>query len=138
MVPTLGVADRLDIVSVRADDEGGVVVGVVARAQARRAVVLPAGGKGRLVEGIHLLAGRGREGDMQVCRLLLRLEQAEGDGVVRAQLDAIGRRAFPDDHDTKRRKRLKEEGLACGKVADTELDVIEHAVSLGRATGWPG
>ena len=35
------VADSFDIVSVRADDEGAIVVGVVLRTQARRAIVFP-------------------------------------------------------------------------------------------------
>ena len=50
------VADHLEVVAVRADHERGVVVRVVLRAQARRAVVLAAGFDGRLVKGIYRLA----------------------------------------------------------------------------------
>ena len=49
-------ADRFDVVAVRVEHEGGVVIRVVPRAQARRAVVAATGGEGGGVEGVHLRA----------------------------------------------------------------------------------
>jgi hypothetical protein len=50
------VAHRLDIVPVRIEHEGAVVVGVIVRPQAGRAVVLGAGRKRRLVERVDARA----------------------------------------------------------------------------------
>ena len=55
-------ADGFDIVAVRVDDEGAVIVGVVVRADARRAVVLAAGSQRRRVEGVDLGAVSRGEG----------------------------------------------------------------------------
>jgi hypothetical protein len=57
--------ERLDVVPVGVDDEGGVVVGVVALAQARGPVVAPPAGEGGGVEGVHRLGVRGNEGEVE-------------------------------------------------------------------------
>src|SRR4051794_26604607 len=54
------VADRLDVVAVRVEDEGAVVSRVIVGAYAGGAIVLAAGGEGGGVEGVHRRAvGRG-------------------------------------------------------------------------------
>ena len=53
--------DGFDVVAVGADDERGVVVGVILRAQTRRAIVLAASRKCREMEGVDLLATLRRE-----------------------------------------------------------------------------
>ena len=47
------VADGFDVVAVRVYDKGPVIIGVVRRAQARRAVVAATLGNSCLVEGIN-------------------------------------------------------------------------------------
>ena len=53
-------ANRLDIVAVRIEDEGGVVVRVIMRTQAGGAVVLAAGSQRGPVKGIDADAVLGR------------------------------------------------------------------------------
>jgi hypothetical protein len=55
------VANRFDVVPVRTDDEGRVVVRVVVRAQARRTVALATRLESRTIERIDLLAILGSE-----------------------------------------------------------------------------
>ena len=76
------VANDFDVVAVRIDHEGRVVVGVVLRAQPRLAVVPAARGQRGPVERIDLRPARGLERDVERGRLLLRLERDEGNGVV--------------------------------------------------------
>ena len=81
-------AHHFDVVPVRPDDEGGVIVRVVLRPQARRTVVPAARPQGRAMEGIDLLATFGRERQMQVRRLLLGLADAQRRRIAgAAQLD---------------------------------------------------
>src|SRR5688500_6105217 len=61
-------AHRIDIVAVEVGDECAVVVGVIVGAQARRAVVAASRGKTGGVEGVHLGAAVGNEGDMGMRR----------------------------------------------------------------------
>src|SRR5512145_688883 len=62
--PLRRVADRLDVVSVRIDDEGPVIVSVIFRPETWRAVILSARRERRLVEGAHLGAAARGEGEM--------------------------------------------------------------------------
>src|SRR5687767_4401086 len=64
------VAHRFDVVPVRADDESGIVVAAVLRAQAGRSVVLATRLQGRAMERLHLLAIFGHECEVKVRRLL--------------------------------------------------------------------
>jgi hypothetical protein len=59
-----GVAHRLDVVPVRADDESGVIVRVVFRAQAGRPLSCT-GAQGRAIKGFDLLASLGGEADVK-------------------------------------------------------------------------
>lgn len=54
-------ANHFEVVPVRANDESGIVVRVVARARTQRTMVLGARLQGRLVESVYLLAILGRE-----------------------------------------------------------------------------
>src|ERR1700748_1823831 len=58
------VADRFDIVAIGVDHKGTVIVGVVMRAQPRRAVVLSTGGKCSAIKGIHGCAARCKKRDV--------------------------------------------------------------------------
>jgi hypothetical protein len=66
-------------VPVGVDDEGGIVVGVVALAQARRPVITPPAGEGGGVEGVHRLGIRSDEGEVErASRLTLEERQVLG------------------------------------------------------------
>src|SRR5436853_6057891 len=58
-------ADRLDVMAVRIEQEGGVVAGTVIGAKARGAVVAPAGCQALGVEAIHGRAARRTESDVR-------------------------------------------------------------------------
>src|SRR3569623_3015300 len=57
-------ADRLDVVAVGIDQEGGVIGGAIVLAQPRRAVVPAARRQPRRVEGIDSGAAGGAKGDV--------------------------------------------------------------------------
>src|SRR5215211_6726507 len=64
--PRLGaLEDRFDVVPVWVDDEGGIVVGVVALAQAWGPVISPPAGEGGGVEVSHRLGIRSDEGEVE-------------------------------------------------------------------------
>ncbi len=71
--------DGLHVVPVRVEDEGGVVVGVVALADAGRAVVAPAVGESGGVEPVDRLSIASDEGEVKrACRLSLDQRQVLG------------------------------------------------------------
>jgi hypothetical protein len=55
------VADHFDVVPVRADDEGRIVVRVIVRAQTRSTIVFATRLESRAMESVDLLAFVGRE-----------------------------------------------------------------------------
>ena len=57
--------DGLDVVTVGIDHERTIVVWMIVRAQARRAIVLGARCERRAIKGIDGFAFLGRKGDMQ-------------------------------------------------------------------------
>ena len=57
-------ADGFDIIAVGIEDEGPVIIGMIMRPEAGRAVVGAAGGKARCVEGVDQSARLDGEGDM--------------------------------------------------------------------------
>src|SRR6185369_14663813 len=67
------VANHFDVVPVRTDDEGCIVVWVVARAQTGRTIVFAAGLQSRAIESVDLLALLGHERQVKMRRLLLGL-----------------------------------------------------------------
>ena len=71
------VANHFDVVPVRTNDESGIVVLVVLRAQTRRTVVFGAALQGRAMESFDLLAIPGRERQVEMRRLFLGLVHAQ-------------------------------------------------------------
>ena len=71
------VANHFDVVPIRANDESCIVVRVVVRAQARRAIVFATRLQSRAIESFNLLATLGRERQVKMRRLLLGLVQAQ-------------------------------------------------------------
>ena len=61
-----GATHRLDVVAIGIEHEGTVVIRMIMRAQARRAVVPAAGRDGGAIERVDLGAGLRREGDVEV------------------------------------------------------------------------
>ena len=58
-------ADRFDVVPIRVQHEGAIVIRVVMQARTRRAIVAPAGGQGSMIERVDLGAGLHAEGHVQ-------------------------------------------------------------------------
>ena len=90
-------ANHFDVVPVRANDESCIVVRVVVRAQARRTIVFATRLQSRAIESFDLPATLGRERQVQMRRLLLRLEQAQRSLALCAELDTVGRRPLRDN-----------------------------------------
>ena len=59
------VRDGLDIVAIRIEHEGSVIIGVIVRPQPRRAVVTGTGGYSSVIKRHNLFAIFGRKGDVQ-------------------------------------------------------------------------
>jgi hypothetical protein len=82
-VPSMGglglrfMANHLDVVPLRTNDEGCIVVRVVFRAQTRRTIVFATRFHSRAIESVDLLAILGRERQVKMRRLLLGLVQAQ-------------------------------------------------------------
>jgi hypothetical protein len=70
------VANHFDVVPVRTNDESGVVVRVVLRAQTRRTIVFATRFQRRPIECFDLLTILGHERQVKIRRLLLGWEQA--------------------------------------------------------------
>jgi len=118
-------ANRLDVVPVRARNEGRVVVFVVLRAKTRRTIVFASRLKSGAVEILDLLAVLGREGQMEMRCLFLHSANAQRGLTIRAaKLDA--ERSLRDNSYTQRFERLDEEIPSCRVVADSKYDVIKH------------
>ena len=71
------VANRFDVVPVRTNDESGIVVDVVLRAEPRRAIVFAARLQRRAIETVDLLAILGHERQVKMRRLLFGLIKAQ-------------------------------------------------------------
>jgi hypothetical protein len=122
-------ANGFDVVPVRTNDESRIVVRVVLRAQTRSTIVFATGRQGRTKKRIHLLVTLGRERQVEMRGvLLLNSADAQGRFTVRtAKLDTewpFRKNGYPE-----RFERLEEKRLARCIVADSEYDVIKHAVS---------
>jgi hypothetical protein len=79
------------------------------------------------MERVDLLAIPGHERQVEMGRLLIGLEDAQGSLAVRAQLDtgrSLRKHRHPD-----RFECLEEEGFARCIVADSEYNVVEHGFS---------
>src|SRR3569833_4633975 len=116
-----GIRDGFDVVPVRIEDEGGVVVFAVFGAHAWFAIVLSARLDGCRIEGIDLLAAVGTKGKMRVAGV------AAGDPkerVVGPHADDVAVVLLP--RQAERRQRGDVEGLRLFVVAAVEADVIDH------------
>src|SRR5215208_847901 len=121
------VMNSLGVVAVRVVHEGGVVVGVVDRAEARRTVVGASGGDRRCVEGLDRLVVGGLEGDVNRAR---RRALADPEGGLALTAEA-------SDSALEFSQQLVAEGLERGDVevlaarvlADLQADVIDHSAS---------
>src|SRR5262249_51815097 len=124
----------LDAVAVRIEYEGAVVVGVVVRAQPRRAVVASAFGQCRGVKSLDRLAigsteaemraGNGRSDVGFACDGEFHAEGARHRAVVRAAAIA----EIDDANEPEGAQGGGVEAAAATDVADAERDVIEHRV----------
>src|SRR6185437_5614262 len=123
------VANHFDVVPVRPDDERGVILSAVVRAQTWRAIVRGARRQRRVMESVDLLAIPGHERQVKMRRLLRGLEEAQRGLSVRAELDS--ERSFRYHLHADRFERLQEERLARCIVADSEYNVVEHGFSRG-------
>ena len=122
------VANHFDVVPIRTNDESGIVVRVVLRAQTRRTIVLAPRLKSRTVEVFDLPAILGREGQVEMRRLLLHSADAQRGLTVRtAKLDAEW--PLRDKGYAERLECLEEKLPGRCIVADPENDVIKHQVS---------
>ena len=70
-------ANHFDVVPVRTNDESGIVVRVVPRAQTGRTIVFATRLESRAIESFDLLAILGRERLVKMRRLLLGLVHAQ-------------------------------------------------------------
>ena len=70
-------ANQFDVVPVRTNDEGCIVVRVVVRAQTRRTIIFATCLQSRTIESFDLLAILGHERQVKMRRLLLNLVQAQ-------------------------------------------------------------
>jgi hypothetical protein len=120
------VANHFDVVPVRTNDEGCIVVRVVVGAQTRRTIVIGPRLQRRAMKSFDLLAILDSERQVKMRGLLVGLVQAQRSLSLRAKLDTVRRRLLRDDSRAQRFERLEEERFARRLVADTELDVVKH------------
>ena len=120
-------ADGLDVVAVRVEDEGAVVVRVVDLADTRSAVVGPAGGERGGVEGVNQVASIHAERHVDArLRAAVSLRDPEEGKVVPKPAD-LGDRLH-DHAQPERLERALVEGPAGLVVGDVQSDVVEsHA-----------
>ena len=121
------VANRLNVVPVRTNDESCIVGRVVLQTQARRTIVLTACRQSRAMESLNLLLILGPECQMKIGRLFLNLKQALGRHAICAKLDTQG--PLLDNGYTERFKRLEKERFAGGIVAHSDDNVVKHGSS---------
>src|SRR5947209_8490638 len=135
-----GVTDRLDIVPVQVEHEGAVVVRMIMRANAGRAVVLPAGRQRRVVECVDAGAILHRNRDVQ--GMIQSALAADPEAGLTARTEA--RRPalvfvllhFHDQCVAERRERLLVERFGARVIGNRKADVVEHVWRLksGRYT----
>lgn len=127
--------NRFEPVSVRVDDEGGIVGRAVVQPQAGRAIVDPTGGDGRLMEGIDGGPVRRRKRNVEAgtgcadaVALVFERELVAAAG--RPVADGLVRFAGPDVRsDTniaEGRQGCVIEGRRAGYVSDAKGKVVQH------------
>ncbi|OGP00075.1 MAG: hypothetical protein A2Z93_00760 [Curvibacter sp. GWA2_64_110] len=116
--------DCFDVVTVRSNDEGAIVIGMVMRTKTRCTVVFAAGLQCCAIEVPDLLAILGRERDVQRRRFFGSLEQPKRRLALRPHAETVF--AFHDDPYPERLERLQKERLACGVVGNAKSKMVEH------------
>lgn len=119
-------ANSLNVVPVRTNDESCIVVRMVDGTKTRCAVVLSARHKRRAIEGLDLLAIARAECEVKMRRCFFGFEaNAQGRLTVwAAKFDA--ERPLGDNGYAERFERLDEERFTRRIVADSEYDVVKH------------
>ncbi len=120
------------VVPIRIKDECAVVLGGVFGSQPRRSVVCPAGGKGRGVEGIDLLATVGGEGHVDGRARPVSDRDREVLGLLETELDLFELGEGPDLGEPERQQRARIELAAAVQIADADRDVIDHHAAAGH------
>jgi len=120
------VAYGLDVVSVGANDEGRVVVGVVVRSQPWRAIVLGAGSDRTAIELIDLRMIVRNEGEMKLRGLTVDRAKPKGGFAGRSEANGVGE--LHDHADAERGECLEKKHLARFKIRNADSDVIEHSL----------
>src|SRR5690606_36781006 len=126
-------ADRLDVVAVGLEDEGGIVVRVVVGPQARAAVVLADGRKRGGVQGVDLGAGFRLETDVQAAAVVAVADPEERLGVVEAGDSAAVVVVLHHHAQAERGQRGFVEGTRARVVGAGESEMVDaaHGVSFG-------
>jgi hypothetical protein len=123
--------DRLHIVAVGVEHEGGVVAWRITFggvAKPRRSVVDPAGLDGGRVEGVNLRAVPGREGRVLLRSMGMKAVDPE-NRVIGAIADAIGPVVLRKLHDPVPAKCAQSrivKGRRPGDVCDTDARMVDH------------
>ena len=123
-------ADRFDVVAVRIEDEGPIVVPMALRSKPRTAVVAPTRPDGRLMEGINSGAIIGSKRDMEGLAWL-----ALADPEVRLAPPPEPRRRDAGFHDqlvAQWGEGFRVEALAPLEIRDGNTYVIQHYSHLPR------
>jgi hypothetical protein len=129
------VTHGVNIVTIRADDKGAIVVRVILRPQAGRPVVPAAGGHGAAIEVVDLTPGLCGKGEVQRSTFHRARTEPERRFVVSSQPYAV--RDLHYNSDAERGKRFDEECLARFEITGADSNVIEHDFLL-LPGAWPG
>jgi hypothetical protein len=122
------VTHRFNIVTIRTNDKGAVVVRVVMGPQTRRPVVLATGGDGAAKEVVDLTPSLCGKGKVQWSTFHRARAEPERRFVVSSQ--PYGVRNLHYNSDAERGKRLDEECLARFEITGADSYVIEHGFLL--------
>ena len=130
-------ANRFDIVAIEVDDEGAIVVGVIVRSQARRAIVAPSGRERGAIKRVGVGSGACGEGDVSAALRSVarpdpekRLSRRAKPGV--RLCAGLRRGKFIKQGDSEWGKRADVESLGAFDVRDGQSDVIQHVPLPGR------
>ena len=126
-------ADGFDVVAVGIEDERTVIVGVIVRSNAGRAIVTAAGGERRPMESVNPLPAVASKSDMH--RRLVARRLMDPEGGIALQIDAAEPSpafGFHQKFNAQRSKGNGVERLATCVVGDLNTDVIEKQLRLAR------
>ncbi len=125
--------DGFDVVTVGIEDERTVIVRVIVRPNARRAIVTAAGGERPPMERADPLPAVTSKSDMHRRLVARRLTDPEGRIALQIHAAELGPAfRFHQKFDAQRSKGNGIEGLATCVVGDLNTDVIEKQLRLAR------